>query len=145
MPANTIDLTCDVMQGFNFRKDVTAQVGFLTSMKIGTTALPVDITCKDPTSGSTDLKVVGVISFAGWSVSPTQPVNLAVQVSEATKNKMFGFIEEFVQIFSNLLDEQIFLHIDFDVYDKLKPLINELDKKVIKFIAEKKNLDELQS
>ena len=42
-----------------------------------------------------------------------------------------------------MLDEQIFLHIDFDTYDKLKPMIFEFDKKVKKFIGEKKNLDDL--
>ena len=35
-----------------------------------------------------DMKVVGVLTYAGWSVSPTDPVNLSMQLSETAKNKL---------------------------------------------------------
>ena len=33
-------------------------------------------------------KVVGIASFVGWSASPTEPVQMNIQVSETAKNKL---------------------------------------------------------
>jgi hypothetical protein len=88
MPMNPVELSCDVVQGFNFRKDMQVQIGFITEMKIGDVSLTADISCKDPENNQSDKKVVGIASFVGWTVSPTDPVNINIQVSETAKNKL---------------------------------------------------------
>ena len=88
MVANPVDLNHDMMQGFNFRKDKMVQIGFVTSLKIGDTTLSADITCKDPENNQNDKKVVGVCSYTGWTASPTDPLNLNIQVSETAKNAL---------------------------------------------------------
>ncbi|MEE2786716.1 MAG: hypothetical protein VX589_05205 [Myxococcota bacterium] len=88
MPNNDISLTLDMQQGFNFRKDVMTKIGFVTALKIGDTDMAKDFTLKDPENSQNDKKVVGVLSYLNWSGSPTEPVNLNVQVSEDAKNKL---------------------------------------------------------
>ena len=85
---NDISLSLDMQQGFNFRKDVMTKIGFVTSLKIGDTDLAKDFVLKDPENSSTDKKVVGVISYLEWSGSPTEQVQISVQVSEDAKNKL---------------------------------------------------------
>ena len=88
MVANPVDLNHDVVQGFNFRKDKMVQIGFVTQLKIGDVDLTADITCKDPENNQSDKKVVGVSSYTGWTASPTDAINLNLQVSEDAKNKL---------------------------------------------------------
>ena len=88
MTMNPVQLPCNVVQGFNLRKDRQVQVGFITEMKIGDVTLSADISCKDPESNQSDKKVVGIASFVGWSASPTEPVQMSIQVSETAKNKL---------------------------------------------------------
>jgi hypothetical protein len=88
MAINTIDQVCDMTQGFNFRKDMQTQIGYVTKLKIGDVELSADMTMKDPEENQNDSKVVGIASYVGWSVSPTDPVNLNIQVSETVKNKL---------------------------------------------------------
>jgi hypothetical protein len=57
-------------------------------LKIGEMELSADFTLKDPESNQKDMKAVGVLSYAGWSVSPTDPVNISLQLSETAKNKI---------------------------------------------------------
>lgn len=88
MAINTIEQVCDMIQGFNFRKDVQTEVGYITKLKVGGVDLTADITMKDPESNQVDKKVVGVASFLGWSVSATDPVQMTLQVSESARNKL---------------------------------------------------------
>jgi hypothetical protein len=88
MAVNQIDIGCDLNQGFNFRKDVMKQIGMVTKLKIGDVNLTEDMTLKDPENNQKDLKVVGVVNFIGWSVSPSDPVQVSLQVSEDAKNKL---------------------------------------------------------
>ena len=88
MGTNTINQACDMNQGFNFRKDVQTEIGYVTKLKVGGVDLTADFTLKDPESNQTDKKVVGVASYLGWDVSATEPVQLNVQVSETAKNKL---------------------------------------------------------
>ena len=88
MTMNPVDLGCDLVQGFNFRKDKQVQIGFVTELKIGDVDLTADIACKDPENNQSDKKVVGIASFVGWTASPTDPVNINIQVSETAKNKL---------------------------------------------------------
>ena len=50
------------------------QIGFMTSLKIGGTEMTADITCKDPENNASDKKVVGVMSYTGWTASATDPL-----------------------------------------------------------------------
>jgi hypothetical protein len=88
MAINQIETICDLVQGFNFRKDVQSQIGMVKKLKIGEMELSADFTLKDPESNQKDMKAVGVLSYAGWSVSPTDPVNISLQLSETAKNKI---------------------------------------------------------
>jgi hypothetical protein len=85
---NPIDLSLDVTQGFNFRKDKMIQVGFVTFLKIGDTTLKTFFTVTDPENNENDLKVVGVISHVDWTGSATDPINFNVQVSETSRNAL---------------------------------------------------------
>ena len=43
MALNQIEIGSDVVQGFNLRKDANVQLGFLSTIKIGTTTLAADL------------------------------------------------------------------------------------------------------
>ena len=61
------NLTCDVSQGFNFKKDVQSLVGHITSLKIGDKEYNKDLTVTVSTDISGDkVKVVGVMSNIYW-------------------------------------------------------------------------------
>ena len=72
---------CSIDQGFNFRKDRTTPVGFITEMKIGTKALATDINVFDPMNPTTALKVVSVLSLITWGIGVTDPLEFAGQIS----------------------------------------------------------------
>lgn len=77
----SFDLSLDIDQGYNFRKDRTLPVGYITAVKIGTKALAVDQTCKDPMNPGTDLKVVAVLSNVSWGVGVTDALYFSGQIS----------------------------------------------------------------
>lgn|SRR5690606_19381101 len=83
---------CDIVQGYNYKKDVQTPVGYITKLKIGDVDLPVDQTVKDPLSPENDLKVVAVLSGAMWGLGPTDAVYLSGQVSVATKQSCVELI-----------------------------------------------------
>lgn len=74
-------LACNVYQGYNFKKDESVPVGFITAIKIGDKALAVDQTCKDPMNPGTDLKVVAVLSDVSWNTGVTDTVHFSGQIS----------------------------------------------------------------
>ncbi|MDC0713586.1 hypothetical protein POL68_34290 [Stigmatella sp. ncwal1] len=77
----------DVYQGFNFKKDKQAPVGFITEMKVGDVALVADqTTLLDPEQPGKSLPaVVGVLSHYLWETGNTDAMYLSMQVS--TNNK----------------------------------------------------------
>ncbi|ADO69611.1 hypothetical protein [Stigmatella aurantiaca] len=77
----------DVYQGFNFKKDKQAPVGFITEMKIGEVALVADqTTLLDPEQPGKNLPaVVGVLNHYLWETGNTDAMYLSMQVS--TNNK----------------------------------------------------------
>ena len=87
-----VDLTADVAQGFDLREGAAVQLCYVTSLKIGDVELDADITVKDPESDGfrSDLQVVGISSFTGWTTMPTDPVNVVTQVSETAKNRLYA-------------------------------------------------------
>lgn len=82
------DRPCDVYQGFNFRKDKVTTVGFITSLKVGTLELAVDLTAKDPQDASTDLTAVCVLSNCSWGVGVTDAIYLHGQISSANRQNV---------------------------------------------------------
>jgi hypothetical protein len=82
----------DVYQGFNFRKDKVTNVGFITSLKIGTLALAADITAKDPMAPTTDLAVVSVMSDFGWGLGVTDALELSGQVCIPNKQSIASLL-----------------------------------------------------
>lgn len=77
----------DVYQGFNFKKDVSTPVGFITKLTVGGTALAIDIeSVKDPMNPTAALKCVAVLNHYLWDMGPSDAVYLSGQIS--TKNKM---------------------------------------------------------
>lgn len=79
--------TCDVYQGFNFRKDGNSRIGFITSLNIGGVAgLSPDITVHNPLSQRSNMRVFAVLSEANWRVRKTQPLQFSGQISARNKN-----------------------------------------------------------
>jgi hypothetical protein len=81
----TFQKSCDIKQGFDFKKDIQTPVGFLTSMTIGGVALKADLTVKDPMTPANDLPVVAVLSGAMWELGPTDTLYYTGQVSVSNK------------------------------------------------------------
>jgi len=81
----TYDRTCDVYQGFNYRKDKVTPVGFVTSLKVGTADLSSDLTCKDPMDPSTDVTAVVVLSNISWGLGVTDAIYINGQMSSPNR------------------------------------------------------------
>jgi hypothetical protein len=77
--------SCDIFQGYNYKKDVQTPVGYITKIKIGDVELKADQTVKDPMSPQDDLKVVAVLSASMWGLGPTDALYLSGQVSVGSK------------------------------------------------------------
>jgi hypothetical protein len=78
----------DVYQGFNFKKDKQAPVGFVTSLKLGDIELKADQeTIMDPEQPDKALstKVVAVLNHILWEAGNTDAFYLSGQIS--TNNK----------------------------------------------------------
>ena len=84
--------SCDIYQGYNYRKDKQTTVGFVTSLKIGDLTLTADQTCKDPTAPETDVKAVLVLSGSMWGLGVTDAVYVSGQVSVGNKQKLMGLL-----------------------------------------------------
>jgi hypothetical protein len=83
----TFQKSCDVSQGYNFKKDVQTPVGFLTSLKIGDITLKADQTVKDPLAPETDLPVVAVLSGSMWELGVTDTLYYSGQISVYNKQQ----------------------------------------------------------
>lgn len=87
MPA-TFQKSCDIYQGYNFKKDVQTTVGFLKELKIGDATFKADQTCKDPMSPETDLAVVAVLSGVMWELGVTDGLYFSGQISVFNKQQV---------------------------------------------------------
>jgi hypothetical protein len=83
----TFQKSCDVNQGYNFKKDLQTAVGYLTSLKIGDVTLKADQTVKDPLAPETDLPVVAVLSGALWELGVTDTLYYTGQISVYNKQQ----------------------------------------------------------
>jgi hypothetical protein len=88
MPNQDANQFCDVVQGFNLRKDAQAKVGFLTKLRVGKQTFDADFACKDPENNQSDKKVVAVLSHLQWSTSPTDPVKMRGYLSDDARKKL---------------------------------------------------------
>lgn len=79
---------CDVYQGFNFKKDKTTCVGFITALKVATVTITADFTCKDPLNPTTDLKTVCVMSNVLWATGVTDAVYFSGQISATNRQNV---------------------------------------------------------
>src|SRR3954469_890991 len=82
------DRSMDVYQGFNFKKDKQAPVGFITKLKVGDIELKADQeTIKNPEEPDKylDTKVVGVLNHYLWETGITDAIYLSGQISVANK------------------------------------------------------------
>jgi hypothetical protein len=78
----------DVYQGFNFKKDKQAPVGYITKLKVGDVELVADQeTIKDPEQPDKALgtKVVGVLNHYLWETGYTDAMYMSAQISTSNK------------------------------------------------------------
>lgn len=79
----------DVEQAFNFKKDVQAPVGFITTLEVGKEKLANDLeTLRQPTKPTETMKAVAVLESFSWETGTAQPMNLVGRVSTANKQKL---------------------------------------------------------
>ena len=109
----TFARSLDVYQGFNFRKDKQTNIGFITSLKIGTVTLAADIVAKDPMSPTTDLSVVAVISDFVWGSGTTDGLYINGQVCIPNKQSVA------VLLFSDLSNVTVEVQLTIYEYDPL--------------------------
>lgn len=86
MPQFTLPMSID--QGFNFRKDRTVPVGFITALTLNGNALTPDVTCKDPLNPTTDLMVFAVLSNGSWEIGVTDTIHFSGNLSAPNRNKV---------------------------------------------------------
>src|SRR4051794_2724854 len=75
--------TCDVYQGYNYKRDKHTTVGFITGLKIGDTTLKADQSCKDP--NETDVSAVAVLRSVTWDTGVTDALYFGGRVSVDNK------------------------------------------------------------
>jgi len=83
----TFQKSCDIQQGYNFKKDIQTSVGYLTSLKIGDVTLKADQTVKDPLAPETDFPVVAVLTGAMWELGVTDTLYYTGQISVYNKQQ----------------------------------------------------------
>lgn len=84
--------SCDIVQGFDFKKDRHAPAGFITRMTLGGVQLAADLTVRNPLNPSAALSVVAVLTEARWGGRVTDPVELSGQVSEANRLRVANML-----------------------------------------------------
>lgn len=82
-----IQARCDVVQGFNFQKDIQTPVGHLTTLKISTKQFAAKLMVQDPEKidKGTTVPVVGVISNIRWDGGFAEPITFTCQVTAANR------------------------------------------------------------
>ena len=85
--AASIDMQCGVSSGFNFAADNQSQIGYITSLTIGSSTLRSDFSVKDPTTG-TSIQVVAVLSKVSWAGGQSDSISFNGQVSTTNKQTL---------------------------------------------------------
>src|SRR5437870_4325417 len=79
---------CDVVQGFNFKKDISTTVGFITALKVNNVEITADITCKDPMNPTTDYPVASVLSDVSWATGTTDSIYFSGQLTAGNRQNL---------------------------------------------------------
>lgn len=79
------NLSLDVKQGYDFKKDTNVSCGFITKLKIGGEEITADQQLKNFEDPDNNIPVVGVLKRFHWEEAKTDPVGFDMRVS--TKNK----------------------------------------------------------
>ena len=89
-----INLSCDVMQGFNFQKDAQCLIGHLSQLEISSDdkgKFEIDMGVSNPTKiggdEETKDKVVAVISNIYWAGGLADPIYIGCRISTENKTK----------------------------------------------------------
>jgi hypothetical protein len=102
--------SCDVSQGFNFKKDAQDIVGHISKLKIGEKDMDVDLAMTNPEDLAGDkIKVVGVVSDIYWNGGFAEPIQFSCQVSNANKKTL--------AILTNSEMSNTTVEFAFEVYD----------------------------
>jgi hypothetical protein len=107
----------DIYQGFNFKKDKQAPVGFITTLTIGDgESFPADQeTIKDPMSPGEDHEpVVGVMNHFLWETGTTDAFYMSAQVSVANKQHLAQLL------FGTWTHVEVTFNLEIYEYDPLK-------------------------
>lgn len=80
--------SCDVYQGFNFKKDKSTTVAFITALKVNDVEIKADITCKDPLNATADLAVAAVCSDIAWGTGTTDAIYISGQISATNRQNL---------------------------------------------------------
>ena len=100
---------CDVFQGYSFKKDRQATVGYLTALTIGDTDIRADQKCSDPMSPGKEITVVAVLSEILWELGVTDAVYFSGQVSIFNRQDVASLI------YNTMVN--VFVKFRFDVYE----------------------------
>ena len=102
--------SCDVSQGFNFKKDAQDIVGHISKLKIGEKDMDVDLAVTNPEDLPGDkIKVVGILSDIYWEGGFAQPIQFSCQVSNANKKTL--------AILTNTEMSNTTVEFAFEIYD----------------------------
>jgi len=115
----TYERELNIIQGFNFKKDVQLPIGFLTMLKVGTETFTQDMTVNSPmaatataSSATADvgaLKVVAVLGKVTWEMGDTDALQFEGNLSIAGKQTFSALL------YSAMID--IDIEIGFVVYE----------------------------
>jgi hypothetical protein len=103
--------SCDIKQGFDYKKDRHTHFGFITAININGTDLTVDLTCKDPTNPTSDLKVVAVLSEVSWATGTTDALSFAGVMSAPNRQA------QALMLYNSLTNVTVTFQFDIYEYD----------------------------
>jgi hypothetical protein len=130
----------DVYQGFNFKKDKQAPVGYITKLKVGDVELKADQeSIKDPEQPDKALanKVVGVLNHYLWETGITDAMYFSAQISTTNKQTVSAAL---LGTWSNVEVSFTYTIYEYDPAQKKYFKSNYIDKE-LKGILEKNGED----
>jgi hypothetical protein len=129
----------DVYQGFNFKKDKQAPVGFISTMKLGELELKADQeTVMDPENPTKALEggAVGILSHYMWEMGTTDAIYMSAQVSVQNKQELSA---KLLTDWTNM--EVVFSYVIYEYDPKEKKYFVSNRGKELKGILEKNGDD----
>jgi hypothetical protein len=99
--------TCDVANGFNFKRDIQNPLGHLKAVTIGQEAIEANMEVISPETGD-KVNVVGIISDLSWGGGDAHPISISCQISNSNKVLLTGLTGDTLHDTSVELDFDIF-------------------------------------